>query len=102
VLYAYPVRGRERFSCRRCQGLRYYVHNESPAYRYAHRAKKCFQRAGSRDGTEPWQKPKWMRWATFSRLVLAGRDARDTGDGMILAGLTAGLDSIQRRHKRRR
>lgn len=102
VLYAYPMRGRERFWCRRCQNLRYYVHNEGPAYRYARRAKKCFRRAGSRDGSEPWQKPKWMRWDTFSRLVLAGRDARDTRDGMILAGLTAGLASIQRSRKARR
>jgi hypothetical protein len=29
---------------------------------------------------EPWQKPKWMRWDTFSRLVLAGRAAQDGGD----------------------
>jgi hypothetical protein len=102
VLYAYPQRGRERFWCRQCQCLRYYVHNEAPAYRWARRARKCFKRAGSHDGTEPWQKPKWMRWDTFSRLVLAGRDARDIGDGMILAGLSAGLASIQRRQKRGR
>jgi len=37
--------------------------------------KKFFKRAGSRDGSEPRQKPRWMRWNTFSRLVLAGRAA---------------------------
>lgn len=95
VLYAYAARGRERFSCRRCQGLRYYAHNESRPERLHRRARKLYRRAGSPDGAEPWQKPKWMRWATFSRLVLEGRDAQDTADGMMLASLSAGLASIQ-------
>jgi hypothetical protein len=95
VLYAYPAQGRERFMCRRCQGLRYYVHNESHPDRLHRRARKLYRRAGSRDGSEPWQKPKWMRWTTFSRLVPAGRDAEETADGMMLASLSAGLASIQ-------
>jgi hypothetical protein len=102
VLYAYPARGRERFACRRCQQLRYYSHNEGRTDRRLRRARKCWRLAGSTDGSEPWRKPRWMRWETFSRLVLAGRDAQDTADGMMLASLSAGLASIQAGRRRRR
>jgi hypothetical protein len=101
VLYAYPARGRERFCCRRCQGLRYYVHSESAPDRLTRRARKLYRRAGSSDGSEPWRKPKWMRWATFSRLVLAGRESSEAADWMMLAGLSAGLASIQAGRRRR-
>jgi len=70
-----PARGRLRFMCRKCQGLRYYSEREGQAEPLERRAKKFFKRAGSRDGSEPRQKPRWMRWNTFSRLVLAGRAA---------------------------
>ena len=85
VLYAYPVCGRERFACRRCQQLGYYSHNEGPADRLLRRARKCWRRAGSTDGSEPWRKPRWMRWDTFSRLVLEGRKASEAADWMMLA-----------------
>ena len=101
VLYAYPARGRERFACRRCQRLRYYSHNEGRADRLSRRAKKLWRRAGSTDGCEPWRKPRWMRWLTFSRLVLEGREAMEAADWMVLAGLSAGLASIQAGRKRR-
>jgi hypothetical protein len=95
VLYAYPVCGRERFACRRCQQLRYYSHNEGPADRLLRRARKCWRRAGSTDGSEPWRKPRWMRWDTFSRLVLEGRKASEAADWMMLASLSAGIASLQ-------
>jgi hypothetical protein len=77
VLYAYPARGRERFSCRRCQGLRYYVHSESQPDRLSRHARKLYRRAGSRDGSEPWQKPKWMRWGrSLGSCSRAARRAR--------------------------
>jgi hypothetical protein len=66
------------------------------------KARKLFLQAGSKDDTEPWQKPRWMRWNTFLRLVLAGRDARDTGGGMMLYKLGLALDSIKARRRRSR
>jgi hypothetical protein len=91
VLYAYPAKGRERFACRRCQNLRYYSSNESPAYRALRRGRKFYRRVGSVDDLEPWQKPRWMRWPTFSRLVLAGRHYTNAADRMILAGMDKAL-----------
>jgi hypothetical protein len=94
VLYSYPRPGRHRFACRRCHGLRYYSHRESREDRLCRRAKKLWTRAGSEDGSEPWQKPKWMRWETFSRLVLAGRAAQEAGDAIVLGKMGAGLARI--------
>jgi hypothetical protein len=94
VLYAYPAHGRERFKCRRCQGLRYYSHRESREDRLSRKARKLWRRAGSSDGGEPWQKPKWMRWGTFSRLVLAGRAAQEEADWIVIRKLGAGLARI--------
>ena len=100
VLYAHPTSGRERFMCRRCQDLRYYSHRESAPDRLHRKAGKLYRRAGSTDGAEPWRKPKWMRWDTFSRLVLEGRAAAEAGDRLIVAGLDKAIASIQG-HRRR-
>jgi hypothetical protein len=100
VLYAHPGYGRNRFACRRCHGLRYYSHRESRPDRLCRKARKLWKRAGSDDGREPWEKPKWMRWETFSRLVLAGRAAQEEGDSIILGKLGAGLARIQSMHRR--
>jgi hypothetical protein len=102
VLYLPMGSASRRFACRRCHQLRYYSQTESEADRLVRRARKCWRRAGSTDRTEPWQKPKWMRWATFSRLVLEGREAQERGDMIAMAGLGAGLARIMnsRSHKR--
>jgi hypothetical protein len=100
ILYMYPSWGRHRFACRRCHGLRYHVHRESRPDRLIRKARKYRRRAGSVDGCEPWQKPKWMRWETFSRLVLAGRAAQEEGDMIMLGKLGAALVAIQGRHRR--
>jgi hypothetical protein len=42
----FPRRGGERFTRRRCQGLRYYAHNESAPVRVTRRARKLWRRAG--------------------------------------------------------
>jgi hypothetical protein len=62
--------------------------------RLLRKARQRYRRAGSKDGTEPWEKPKWMRWATFSRLVLEGREAMECGDRLALYGLSVGLARI--------
>jgi hypothetical protein len=98
ILYCYPARGRQRFACRRCHGLRYAVERQTVTDRLHRRAQKLWTRAGSEDGSEPWQKPKWMRWDTFSRLVLAGREAQERGDAILLRRLGRALASIQHRH----
>ena len=80
-----------RFACRICHRLRYRTQRERDPDRLLRKARKLWRRAGSTDGTEPYQKPKWMRWDTFSRLVLEGRKAQETGDRMVLAGLSRDL-----------
>ena len=65
-------------------------------------AQKLWRRAGSKAGREPWVKPKWMRWATFSWLVLAGRAAQEAGDMIVLGHLGRGLERIMAGRKRRR
>jgi hypothetical protein len=97
ILYAYPGLGRERFACRTCYRLRYYSHTESREDRLLRKAKKLWHRAGNGDGTEPWQKPKWMRWATFSRLVLEGRAAQEAGDRIAFRKMGLALASITNR-----
>ena len=102
VLYAYPSSGRCGFMCRRCRGVRYRSHRESREDRLSRKARKLWGRAGSKDGNEPWEKPKWMRWATFSRLVLAGRAAQEEADYIVLGKLGAGLARIQGKRGARR
>ena len=89
VLYLPP--NDVRFACRICHRLRYRTQRERDPDRLLRKARKLWRRAGSTDGTEPYQKPKWMRWDTFSRLVLEGRKAQETGDRMVLAGLSRDL-----------
>lgn len=101
VLYVYPSNGWKRFACRRCHGLRYYSHRESPQDRLARRARKLWRRAGSKDGCEPWVKPKWMRWATFSRLVLMGRAAQEHGDLIVLGRFGVEVERLMSACERR-
>jgi hypothetical protein len=63
-------------------------------------ARKRWRRAGSTDDREPWKKPKWMRWNTFSRLVLEGREAQEQGDWLFLKGFSAGLARIIDKRRR--
>jgi hypothetical protein len=90
----YLAAGDVRFACRRCHRLRYRSQREREMDRLLRKARKRYRRAGSKDGTEPWEKPKWMRWGTFSRLVLEGREAIERGDRLALYGLSAGLARI--------
>jgi hypothetical protein len=98
VLYA-PLNA-ARFACRRCHRLRDGSQREREADRLLRRARKRWRRAGSTDDREPWQKPKWMRWNTFSRLVLEGWEAQEQGDWLILQGFSAGLASIINKRRR--
>jgi hypothetical protein len=98
VLYA--PQGAVRFACRRCHRLRYASQREREPDRLLRRARKRWRRAGSTDDHEPWKKPKWMRWNTFSRLVLEGREAQEQGDWLFLKGFSAGLARIIDKRRR--
>jgi hypothetical protein len=86
VLYAYPARGRERFACRRCQGLRYYSHRESQADRCLRRARKLYGRVGGQVDQSWYEKPRWMRWKTFDRILSAAHEAATRCDLLTLYG----------------
>ena len=94
VLYA-PPNYPGTFRCRRCYSLRYASTCEGDVDRLVRRARKLWRRAGSDDGTEPWQKPRGMHWTTFFQLVLAGRAAQDRADEIMMIGLGRCLARIQ-------
>ncbi len=59
------------FACRRCYDLAYASSRESPSDRASRRADKLRLKLGWELGilNNAGDKPKWMRWRTFERLV---------------------------------
>jgi hypothetical protein len=88
VLYAYPARGRERFACRRCHGLRYYSHREGAADRSLRRARTLYRRIGGHPDQAWYEKPKWMRWKTFDRILEEAHAAATRADVLHFYGLS--------------
>ena len=65
----YVTRAGGRFACRRCHGLRYRTQRLSLPDRWEARASKIWRRLGiSRSDDHP-RRPRWMRRATYARLV---------------------------------
>lgn len=78
-----PVRGCGRrvailycdgvFACRHCVGLAYASSREDSGDRACRRADRLREglgwEPGILNGSETWNKPKWMRWRTFGRKV---------------------------------
>ena len=81
VWFLCPARGCKRrvavlygggvFACRHCYGLAYACTRESASDRATRRADKIRIRLGWETGilNDPGDKPKWMRWRTYERLV---------------------------------
>jgi hypothetical protein len=63
--------GGENFACRNCYKLVYPSTRENVAHRAARRADRLRARLGWDSGilNGRGDKPKWMRWSTFQRLV---------------------------------
>ena len=61
-------------SCRVCLRLRYTSQSLSMPERWRHRAGVLFRRAGCHADDSYYYKPKWMRWATFNRLIDEAED----------------------------
>ena len=76
------------FACRHCHRLAYASSREDAADRAIRKADRIRDRLGWQRGilSEPGAKPKWMRWATFERLV-------DQHDELVARGL---LDAAQK------
>lgn len=66
--------GGQRFYCRCCHGLAYQSQRDDRSYRALHRAQKIRRRLGARTGADVPAKPKWMRWATYDRLMRQADD----------------------------
>jgi len=62
----YSVHG--YFRCRRCNQMAYRTQNETPHGRALLMAGKLWKRAGCEWGGDG-EKPKWMQWRTFNRLM---------------------------------
>jgi hypothetical protein len=64
-----------------CLGLRYTSQSLSMAERWRYRAGVLFRRAGCDVSDDYYYKPKWMRWATFNRLIDEAEELEDAGIG---------------------
>jgi glutaredoxin len=68
ALFLPTLIGARDWACRQCHGLKYHSQRLEPTTRIERRMQKITRRVGSGEFLDfPWQKPKWMRWATFSR-----------------------------------
>jgi len=68
----YSVHG--YFRCRRCNQMAYRTQNETPHGRALLMAGKLWKRAGCEWGGDG-EKPKWMQWRTFNRLMERAEEA---------------------------
>ena len=66
-----------RVACRVCLRLHYTSQSLSMAERWRHRARLLFRRAGCHIDDDFYYKPKWMRWATFHRLIDEAEELED-------------------------
>ena len=81
ALYLPKIIGARDWACRRCHGLKYHSQRLEPTTRIECRMHKITRRVGSGEFLEfPWQKPKWMRWATFSRQYADWQRANEARD----------------------
>jgi hypothetical protein len=62
------------FRCRRCNDMAYRTQNETPHGRALLLAGKLWKRAGCEWGGDG-EKPKWMQWRTFNRLMERAEEA---------------------------
>ena len=77
------------FACRQCHQLAYASSREDAGDRAIRKADRIRDRLGWQRGilNEPGAKPKWMRWATFERLV-------DQHDELVAQGLATAAETL--------
>jgi hypothetical protein len=61
--------GGRHFACRECHRLRYTSQCLSMPERWRYRADVFLRRAGCHSSDSFYDKPKWMRWATFNEII---------------------------------
>lgn len=95
VLKLHCPLGTSRFASRKAYRLGYACQRESTRDRAFSRARKARRRLGGTDNlTLPIpDKPKWMRWPTYWRLV----DQTAATEGAVLGFSAAALERLQRR-----
>ena len=87
VAKLYLPSGAHYFRCRQCHRLRYRTQRISTDARWERRAKKIVRRLGGEAEDGNVYKPKWMRWATFNRLMDDVQAWNDAAVGYRLRGL---------------
>jgi hypothetical protein len=63
------------FACRRCNGLFYQTNHEHRAGRNLIKAERLWKRAGHGFGGDDGQKPPYMQWQTYNRLMAQADEA---------------------------
>ena len=98
-------RGATRFRCRRCHQLRYRSQRIAINARWENRANRLVRRLGGEAEDGHVYKPKWMRWATFHRLMDDVQDWNNAAFGYKIRGLMkpeSWRSRSMRRHRRRK
>lgn len=90
-LYLPP--GSNNFRCRRCHRLRYRTQRMTIDARWQNRANRIVRRLGGEADDGSVYKPKWMRWATFNRLMDEVQDWNDAACGYRLRGLMRAIQA---------
>lgn len=86
--------GGSSFYCRHCHGLRYRSQAESGSDRLLRKARKIRARLGAGPSFyDSIDKPKWMRWPTFERLMAESTSYENAG----LIALYSRLPSVRAR-----
>jgi hypothetical protein len=73
--------GGHHFACRGCHRLRYTSQCLSMPERWRYRADVFLRRAGCRSSDIVYDKPKWMRWQTFKRMIDRAEEFEDAHCG---------------------
>jgi hypothetical protein len=96
------------FACRHCHHLGYAVQRGDPMDRAHHRLARLHRKLGADYGgadMPPPQKPKWMRWKTYSQIVQqieAGEDRLEVVFTVGTQRLLARLEKMEHRSRRQR
>lgn len=95
--YLFELGGTD-WECRQCAGLAYKSTRLSQADRHELRSRRIAGRIGGFLGELPANKPRWMRWKTFSRLYVRARELiTELAEYERLTRLARSLDQLRRR-----
>ena len=102
VAKLYLPRNATNFRCRHCHQLRYRSQRMTLDARWENRANRIVRRLGGEAADGNIYKPKWMCWATFTRIMDDVRDSNNAAFGYRIRGLMKPHSWLSRSMRRRR